>query len=539
MYFYSEIREALKRRFSDAQGTQLRARIEEAFLLLMDASTVLDPTLPESQLFLWELSQGLQSHFESFVRSRNLEAKYGCGLGGPTAPATRATWVPSQPRPRSLATESSATGGEPLLRSEPSSSVTSSAPLYWQRNHATLATPVSEISEITAPGAPVLASAAPGSVASEPVATPEEALAPPATPTPSHGQREPKEESRGVSEHASQRPSSRASESPAPIEIRRAEPLNRAPEQLPHSSGSSALASAEIPTPSSIPVVASEPSPVQASKPPPRPSVSTHSKPRVPMPIAVSTPPTAPAKPVSSPPATEAQSKPRVPIAFVPSPKMGVFTHYQKFLEQGVSRPALDEAMSSYFKHKASSKIRSSRHVVVMDLTRNTRQKRFWVLDLETGKVLRSSFVGHGRGNGLGVDNPHDRLLFVSNAAGSKASTWGAMLVEGPDSLSALPNAVRLEGLDSHNRNLGRGQREIKIHSADYFKRPPRTGVDTPPSEMGRSSGCPVLYPEDAAWVGANVPAGSFMYAYKGDIPVVDSQAAAQRLLRSVASARR
>jgi hypothetical protein len=528
MYFYSQIRDALKARFPDAQGAEIRSRIEESFLLLLDSASTLDFANPASAAFVSQLAVSLQNQYQNFVASKGWQARFNCGLnldnpviakaaaaqpkpGTEAKPALSAASVKA--REKRVSTRSSSSRGRSHGHSsssdEEEDEVDDRAPatqepvrLESAKQEEAAADKILDkaIVEVAPPAQDSADLAAEQRLADEELAREKAAEEAKRVAEQKKAEEKKAEEKKAEEKKAEEKKAEekKAEEKKAEekklLEEKRLEEKRLAQEQrvLAEKLESERLAREAAEKKPALPV----------------PEIDHKAKPVVeaPKPSLIST------------------AKPKTNSALL-----------EGFVQQGVPRAALSEALESFAKYRSQGKVRSQKRLVVMDLTRKTREKRFWVLDMETGKVVRSSFVAHGSGNGLGISNPQERLAFVSNEAGSNASSWGAMLLEGRDLESSKPNAVRLEGLDSHNSNLGRGQREIKIHSADeYFARPEGSGIDTPPSKIGRSSGCPVLYPEDARWLGMQVEKGSFMYTYKGDIPVVNGPRGAKRAISSL-----
>ncbi len=559
MYFYSQIRDALKARFPDEQGAAIRSRIEESFLLLLDSASTLDFANPASAAFVSQLALSLQNQYQNYVASKGWQARFNCGLNLDNPVIAKAPTA--QPKPETVA--KSETGTKPAVSAlsvkarEIRVSKRSSSSRGRSIGHSSSRVddeeeedesdeaPVSEEKAVVVPTkiveAPVFVEAH-----QEPTKEQIGAEEIPATPAQDDAAAERRlaDEKKAAEEKAAEElkaledkklaeqkkaDEKKATEAKKAAEAQKVAEQKKADEKKALEAKEAAEAQRVAEQNKADEKKALEEKRLAQEKRLLAEKLeeerlareAAQKKPALPVPEIEHK-----AKPVveAPKPAPGSTAKPKTNSALIES-----------FVQQGVPRAALSEALDSFAKYRAQGKVRSQKRLVVMDLTRKTRQKRFWVLDVETGKVVRSSYVGHGSGNGLGVSNPQDRLAFVSNEPGSNASTWGAMLLEGRDLESSKPNAVRLEGLDSHNSNLGRGQREIKIHSADeYFSRPRGSDVDTPPTAIGRSSGCPVLYPEDARWLGMQVDEGSFMYAYKGDIPVVNGPRGAKRAISSI-----
>ncbi|MEO5666988.1 MAG: murein L,D-transpeptidase catalytic domain-containing protein, partial [Bdellovibrionota bacterium] len=522
MFYYSEIRSALKMRFADKDGEEIRARVEEGFLLLMDSVSSLDFSNPNSLPYVSQLAASVEGQYQSFVESKGLSARYNCGMKS-GEPGVLAPIKKKQSAPKVIVAT------EPVSK-KPSHSERSSHDSASRRRTSHTSGHVFSFSGAAARSeadrdVPDLAeeksqtlSIAETTSGTEPVATHETIATahPEATPVPATNST-PLVAATVVAATASADPLATTTPQPAvvpaiPVVLAQVPPLPTPPLRV-LAQPTPPFAQETRPIPAPTPIIAQQQQRTRKFTPDLSETQSqTHE---------------------DHAPAKTAEKKSVEGTTSVEKPNVSAAPASQNLVEslvsQGVPRAALKESMESWSKYRDSGKVRNSRYMVVMDLTRKTSQKRFWVLDMQAGKVLRSSFVGHGSGNGIGASNPHDKVAFVSNKPGSNASTWGAMLLEGPDRNSSLANATRIEGLDAHNRNMGSDQREIKIHSADYFTRPIGSSVDHAPDNSGRSSGCPVLYPEDAKWLRNEIPAGTFLYSFKGDIPVVSDAYSARR----------
>lgn len=206
------------------------------------------------------------------------------------------------------------------------------------------------------------------------------------------------------------------------------------------------------------------------------------------------------------------------------------FKFYQRFLAAGVSKAALDEATAKYFKMKARGVELSEYRMVVVDYVPTSNKPRFWVLNLVTGNAT-GMLMSHGSGLGKlsKVKMPAEKIAFVSNVDESNASATGAMVLGGKRHRKGdqfkYPTVVR--GLEAENANVY--DRGIIIHEG--VNRGNVYVDDQSGDRAGRSEGCFALSPENAKWVANNLGAGTFLYAYSGDIPVARTPAQARQAL--------
>jgi hypothetical protein len=119
--------------------------------------------------------------------------------------------------------------------------------------------------------------------------------------------------------------------------------------------------------------------------------------------------------------------------------------------------------------------------LTVIDYSLPSNEKRLWVFDLQTKKLLFNTYVSHGIKSGALVSN------YFSNKYNSKASSIGVYQTlksyYGRDGLS-----LRLDGLD-RNFNDNASNRSVVMHSGWYVEERFIKKYGRP----GRSWGCPAL----------------------------------------------
>ncbi len=153
---------------------------------------------------------------------------------------------------------------------------------------------------------------------------------------------------------------------------------------------------------------------------------------------------------------------------------------------------------------------RSGEHRVdklaVIDYSRPSREKRFWLFDLRRQQLLLEEFVAHGRGTG------EDSAINFSNQPGSLQSSLGLFRV-GERYLGKHGNSIRLIGLEPGINDLAY-DRAIVIHGANYVS----ADFIRQHQRLGRSFGCPALAPESANKVIESFSEGSgFLFSFYPD----------------------
>jgi hypothetical protein len=165
----------------------------------------------------------------------------------------------------------------------------------------------------------------------------------------------------------------------------------------------------------------------------------------------------------------------------------------------------LARAMAAY-RRVADSGLVHNPLLTVIDYAIPSSQRRLWVIDPETRRVLRLEFVAHGRGSS--TESDPDRAVRFGNDEGSHRSSLGTFLT-GAIYSGEHGRSLELIGLDRgvNDRAL---ERRIVIHPADYASSAFRAQSG---GRLGRSWGCPALDPAVAGDVIDRIEAGSVLYA--------------------------
>lgn len=156
----------------------------------------------------------------------------------------------------------------------------------------------------------------------------------------------------------------------------------------------------------------------------------------------------------------------------------------------------LEEAVIYYHKNKA--KLKNPNYLSVIDFSKSSTQKRFYIINMASGSVW-NIHVAHGKGS----DSDHDGFAEkFSNVSGSNASSLGfyrtTETYEGSNGYS-----LRLDGLSSTNSNAN--PRAIVIHGASY--------VQDSNVIQGRSWGCPAVSMANRTKLINLIKGGSLIYA--------------------------
>jgi hypothetical protein len=171
-------------------------------------------------------------------------------------------------------------------------------------------------------------------------------------------------------------------------------------------------------------------------------------------------------------------------------------------LEGVVSFDAFNDAILGY---RQIDKIKKKNIITIVDFSKPSTEKRFFVIDLQNKKLLYRCFVAHGKNSG------ENYAKNFSNQQSSLESCLGFFLTaetyNGKHGYS-----LRLDGLEKNINDNSRA-REIVIHGADYVS---QEFIDKY-GRLGRSWGCPALPNEIAKAVIDIISNGSCLFIYGDD----------------------
>lgn len=161
-----------------------------------------------------------------------------------------------------------------------------------------------------------------------------------------------------------------------------------------------------------------------------------------------------------------------------------------------VSFPTLvSQAQSVYNQTSTQYKV-SSNIMILVDMTRPSTEKRLWIIDLATNRVLLYTYVAHGTGSGSGI-----YATSFSNKNNSHATSLGRYLTgaqyKGKNGLS-----IRLYGLD-RGVNDNAYNRSVVIHGSDYV---------TDKGVRGHSWGCLAVSRKDMSYIMSVLGSNSLVY---------------------------
>lgn len=161
----------------------------------------------------------------------------------------------------------------------------------------------------------------------------------------------------------------------------------------------------------------------------------------------------------------------------------------------------LQSAVKAY--NKAQQRGLSNKPILtVIDFTMPSNEKRMWVIDMRTNRVLANDLVAHGKGSG-------DRYATrFSNKHQTYASSLG-VYVTGATYQGRHGLSLRLHGMEK-GINDQIFERTVVMHSATYVNKELAEAY----GKIGRSWGCPAMSKATAAKVIPAIKNGSVVVAY-------------------------
>lgn len=172
---------------------------------------------------------------------------------------------------------------------------------------------------------------------------------------------------------------------------------------------------------------------------------------------------------------------------------------YQKAALKGkVNYTVFKKAFIAYNKTRGKKKSL----LTIIDYSKPSTEKRFYVIDLKSNKLLYRTYVSHGMNSGL------VRADEFSNRINSHKTSLGTFLTEGTYT-GGNGYSLKLNGL-TRGKNDNALKRFIVIHGAKYVSE----SFIKQNGYLGRSWGCPAVPMKLAKKIIDTIKGGSVIFAY-------------------------
>lgn len=151
--------------------------------------------------------------------------------------------------------------------------------------------------------------------------------------------------------------------------------------------------------------------------------------------------------------------------------------------------------------------------LAVIDFSLPSSERRLWIFDLQSKRLLLKEYVAHGNRSG------GNQATAFSNRVGSHQSSLG--LFRTAESYRGKHGySLRMDGLEPGINDRAR-DRAIVIHPADYVN-PQWIATQ---GRIGRSLGCPAVRPEVGRMVVDSLKGGQYLFAWYPDQQWLQSSA--------------
>jgi hypothetical protein len=146
-----------------------------------------------------------------------------------------------------------------------------------------------------------------------------------------------------------------------------------------------------------------------------------------------------------------------------------------------LSREAFQYAIEGYKNLKTAGELTNDRILSIVDFSLPSSQKRLFIIDIISGKLLFNTFVSHGRNSGAAM------ATRFSNSPESFQSSLG-FYITGDTYRGEHGYSLKLEGMEK-GINDNALMRRIVVHGANYVNEK----IVAQKGYIGRSLGCPAI----------------------------------------------
>ena len=157
----------------------------------------------------------------------------------------------------------------------------------------------------------------------------------------------------------------------------------------------------------------------------------------------------------------------------------------------------------TYIKEYSLHQEHHSNYAVLIDMSKPSNEKRWFVVELASGKIIYQTYVAHGKGSGAGV-----MAEKFSDKPESYCTALGVYKITGTY-IGEHGLSYSLEGLESSNKNAA--SRAIVIHSAWYVK----DDFIASNHRCGNSWGCPAISPDALKACEPYLTPGTLLWIYR------------------------
>lgn len=167
-----------------------------------------------------------------------------------------------------------------------------------------------------------------------------------------------------------------------------------------------------------------------------------------------------------------------------------------------IDKNVFNHALKGYDKLNQTGKLKNNRILSIIDYSKHSVEKRFWVIDLFNKRLLFNEWVSHGKYSGGATANR------FSNIVESKQTSLG-FFTTGYTYNGKHARSLKLFGQEK-GINDNAFKRGIVIHGADYVSQ----NFINRNNRLGRSYGCPAVRQEIKDALIDTIKDGTCLFSY-------------------------
>lgn len=172
------------------------------------------------------------------------------------------------------------------------------------------------------------------------------------------------------------------------------------------------------------------------------------------------------------------------------------------FKDNPVDQQVFNYAFKGYINLRDQNKLEKDNILSIIDYSKGSTEKRFWIFDLYSRSLLFNEWVAHGKFTGV------DFATKFSNTVSSKQTSLG-FFITGYTYEGKHKYSLKLYGAEPYY-NSNAFKRGIVIHGADYVSQ----DFINRNNRLGRSFGCPAVRQEIKTSLISTIKDGSCLFSY-------------------------
>lgn len=196
------------------------------------------------------------------------------------------------------------------------------------------------------------------------------------------------------------------------------------------------------------------------------------------------------------------------------------FTEAGTSPHQALSANIYQLAAYGYHKLEAAKKIRNP-VLTIVDFSKPSTEKRLFIIDMRSGKLLVNTLVAHGKNSGEKVATQ------FSNTESSYQSSLG-FYITGSTYNGGNGYSMRLKGMEAGVNDKAE-ERAIVMHGADYVSESAINNL----GRLGRSLGCPAVSQHEHKMIIDLIKQGSCLFIYAPQQQYITSSSLLKDLIPS------